>query len=124
MKTFFYCFLILIGVISLCNAVTTSQYSGDLLVMDGRGYQGCSHDGTKTSIVGTSATFHDLSESGCASFYCSGACYMRLTPTAANGAYPQVTIPSSTWVTVIKNVATPFVNISTANGAAHQWMQQ
>lgn len=124
MKIFLYCFLIVIGVISLCNAVTTSQYSGDLLVVDGRGYQGCSHDGTKTSITGTGSTFHDLSESGCASFYCAGSCYLRLTPTAAKGAYPQTTMPSAQWITVIKNVATPFVNISTADGSPHEWMQQ
>lgn len=103
-------------------APTERQGVGALLTRDVP-VQGFSPNGLYSNATATNADFHNLTNFLAASFYCASGCKLRLTPTAAKGAYPQVTVPSDSWFTIVKNTATPFVNISSASGATHEIMK-
>lgn len=122
MKRMIIAMLLIAGVASA--ATVERQGDGKLLTRDVP-IQGFSPNGLYSNATATNATFHDLRNFLAYSSYCAANCYMRLTPTAAKGTYPQTIIIGGDWTTpMVKNAATPFVNISSASGATHQWLQQ
>lgn len=122
--------LVVACLLMLIATVAHAENQGDgSLLHRGTYVQGWSPNGLYTTVTSPSnaaASTHDLSNYIMYGVYCteeSAKCQMRLgtsAATARSATYPQVTIPAATWHIFVKNIATPFVNIS----GAHQWMQQ
>lgn len=112
-------------------AITSTAYAGPTERQDVGGLlyrdtyvQGFSPNGDLSSITGTAATMHNLTNYLAYAFYCPVTCYLRLAPTSSKGSAVQVPMPSGQWFSFVKHTATPFVNISTSTGASPYWMQQ
>jgi len=110
--------------LTVTAAVAENQGDGSLLYR-GTYVQGWSPNGLYTTVVSVarSATYN-LTEFLAYDVYCPSDCKIRLMPTTTKGTYPQVTVLGGTWLGArVKNVATPFVNISSGSGG-HEWQQQ
>ena len=118
-------FIIVLCLALLAAANSFADVQGDgALLYRGSYVQGFSPNGLYSTATGANATMHDLTNFLAWGVYCASDCKGRLMPTAAKGAYPQFTIVGGNWTVFVKNVATPFVNISSASGATHEWQQQ
>jgi hypothetical protein len=116
--------LVILTTATVFAAPVERQGPGRMLSRGGDIPQGFSPNGTYASVTATNATFHDLTNFLAFSVYCPADCGIRFLPTAAKGTYPLLTLPGLQWHTFVKNTASPFISMSTASNAAHQWMQQ
>jgi len=100
-------------VIALSLLSTTAFAVESSLVGGDRPVQTFAPDGTFAQALSIATMTTDMSNRVLYSVYSgSGTCFLRTMPTAAKGAYVKVAMPNTTWVTLAKNPATPFVNLS------------
>jgi hypothetical protein len=83
------------------------------LVGGDRPVQTFAPNGTKVVSLSVNSSTTDMSYYVLFSAYsASGTCFIRLMATTAKGTNTQVPLPNTTWITLAKNPATPFVNMS------------
>ena len=112
--------LLLLAALLLASVTANAANQGDgSLLYQGTYVQGWSPNGLYSAVL-TASTTHDLTNFLAYGVYCAADCSVRLMPTSAKGSYPQFTVPAGGWFVAVKNIATPFVNVS----GAHQWQQQ
>lgn len=94
--------------------IATTAFANGLLEKDRNGYmvQAFAPDGTLSQTLTVNSIFVDMSDSVYWNLYAPTACKIRITPTAAKGAYPVFTAAANLNTGKAVNRKTPFVNFT------------